>query len=499
MSIILPPPDIRTIIEKLAAYVVKNGAIFEEKILEKERQNPRFSFLYPSDPYHPYYQKRLYEYRQVGPAAVDDMLARNRESEQNREQIVHAPRASKKITKAPPKEPEQLDFLIELPAVSALDYDVMKLTALYVARNGRQFMFSLSQREMRNPQFDFLKPNHSLHGIFLRLVDQYSRVLLPSRALLDKLESDSKEWHQVLERILWRTEYTRYIREKQIKAEEIAEREKREYAVIDWHDFAVVETIEFGPADHNLELPKPLEHGFVASMSLVQRQELWNGNTMPGLGLVTVPLLHQEEEEMEMEMEVEETVYVAPQPTSQSESKKSALGSTTSPIPTGSHIKIRQDYVPKALGNVGAEREATEICSYCKLAFPKSQITEHMRIEALDPKWKEQKERHEAKYRDTNYATAGQDIFANLDSLNKTRARLSGMAEDDVTRVMSEASRTVAAGTVQYDGRADAESVGQATREAMRKAKPIVESQMAALQGKAPTNPGIGPQRDRRQ
>ena len=70
MSIILPPPDIRTIIEKLAAYVVKNGAIFEEKIFEKERQNPRFSFLYPSDPYHPYYQKRLDEYRQVGPGTA---------------------------------------------------------------------------------------------------------------------------------------------------------------------------------------------------------------------------------------------------------------------------------------------------------------------------------------------------------------------------------------------------------------------------------------------
>lgn len=64
---ILPPSDIRVIIEKLAAYVVKNGKSFEDKILEKERHNARFSFLFPHDPYHPYYEKRLEEYTSVGP------------------------------------------------------------------------------------------------------------------------------------------------------------------------------------------------------------------------------------------------------------------------------------------------------------------------------------------------------------------------------------------------------------------------------------------------
>lgn len=66
MTVILPPSEIRLIIEKLAAYVVRNGTTFEDKILEKERHNSRFSFLFPNDPYHPYYQRRLQEYYEVG-------------------------------------------------------------------------------------------------------------------------------------------------------------------------------------------------------------------------------------------------------------------------------------------------------------------------------------------------------------------------------------------------------------------------------------------------
>ena len=35
--------------------------------------------------------------------------------------------------------------------------DVVKLTAQFVARNGRQFLTQLMNREQRNYQFDFLR------------------------------------------------------------------------------------------------------------------------------------------------------------------------------------------------------------------------------------------------------------------------------------------------------------------------------------------------------
>lgn len=55
--------------------------------------------------------------------------------------------------------------------------DVVKLTAQFVARNGRQFLTTLMNKEQRNYQFDFLRPQHSLFNYFTKLVEQYTKVL----------------------------------------------------------------------------------------------------------------------------------------------------------------------------------------------------------------------------------------------------------------------------------------------------------------------------------
>ena len=54
--------------------------------------------------------------------------------------------------------------------------DVVKLTAQFVARNGRLFLTTVMQREQRNFLFDFLRPQHSLFYYFTRLVEQYTKV-----------------------------------------------------------------------------------------------------------------------------------------------------------------------------------------------------------------------------------------------------------------------------------------------------------------------------------
>ncbi|KAG5440625.1 hypothetical protein PCK2_000335 [Pneumocystis canis] len=52
LGMILPPLDIREIVEKTANYVSRNGIVFEEKIREKEKNNAKFCFLNPADPYY---------------------------------------------------------------------------------------------------------------------------------------------------------------------------------------------------------------------------------------------------------------------------------------------------------------------------------------------------------------------------------------------------------------------------------------------------------------
>lgn len=71
--------------------------------------------------------------------------------------------------------------------------DIMKLTALFTARRGRNFLATLSAREGRNYQFDFLRPTHSLFPYFNRLVEQYTRILHPDREMLEQLKERTKE------------------------------------------------------------------------------------------------------------------------------------------------------------------------------------------------------------------------------------------------------------------------------------------------------------------
>eukprot|EP00879_Flechtneria_rotunda_P029385 GHRR01031787.1.p2 GENE.GHRR01031787.1~~GHRR01031787.1.p2 ORF type:complete len:112 (+),score=22.67 GHRR01031787.1:124-459(+) len=65
IGIILPPPDIRAIVDKTAQFVAKNGIEFEKRILASEANNAKFNFLNPTDPYHAYYRMRVSDVEQA--------------------------------------------------------------------------------------------------------------------------------------------------------------------------------------------------------------------------------------------------------------------------------------------------------------------------------------------------------------------------------------------------------------------------------------------------
>ncbi len=61
-KVIIPPPDIKVVIDNTANYVAKNGVSFEALIMKVEANNNRFNFLrYHDDPYRPYYQLKITE------------------------------------------------------------------------------------------------------------------------------------------------------------------------------------------------------------------------------------------------------------------------------------------------------------------------------------------------------------------------------------------------------------------------------------------------------
>ena len=185
-------------IDRTASFVTRsaNPTDFEDRIRENQRQDPKFSFLHPTDPYHAYYRDRL---EKVAKGDVDDEEV-PKEGKEPTDHPVEKPVVDMG------KEPPGPQFILDWPNISAVDLyvcsrralilsdslihdcsDIMKLTALFTARRGHSFLAALSAREGRNYQFDFLRPNHSLFGYFNRLVDQYSKIIDPSKDALEAL------------------------------------------------------------------------------------------------------------------------------------------------------------------------------------------------------------------------------------------------------------------------------------------------------------------------
>ncbi|XP_052739280.1 protein suppressor of white apricot isoform X2 [Bicyclus anynana] len=61
--ILTPPDDVKTVIDKMAAYVARNGDEFEEIV--RSKCDPRFTFLEPDNLYHPFYKRLMQEKRGV--------------------------------------------------------------------------------------------------------------------------------------------------------------------------------------------------------------------------------------------------------------------------------------------------------------------------------------------------------------------------------------------------------------------------------------------------
>lgn len=105
----------------------------------------------------------------------------------------------------------------------------MKLTALFTACRGRNFLAALSAREGRNYQFDFLRPTHSLFGYFNRLVEQYAKVIQPSKEMLEQLKEKAQEgakW-KTLEIAREYAKWERNKREREQRRQDDQEAERR--------------------------------------------------------------------------------------------------------------------------------------------------------------------------------------------------------------------------------------------------------------------------------
>ena len=157
-----------------------------------------------------------------------------------------------------------------------MDIDVIKLTAQFVARNGGPFRTNLMNKEQRNPLFDFLKPQHSHFSYFTRLVEQYSKILLPPKDLVDKLRKEVDNPYNILRHVTYRVEWEKIQQREKAKVDEMAEMERVAYAQVDWHDFVVVETVDYQPNEMGNFPPPTTPEDVGARVIALERIEINN-------------------------------------------------------------------------------------------------------------------------------------------------------------------------------------------------------------------------------
>lgn len=409
-DVIIPPKDLRSSLEKVAVYVARNGHTFEQRILDQSGGQSKFQFLIPDNPYNPYYLWRVSECKE----------GRTIDTSANQNGAAHG---SKK--KAGPEAPPEFHFSARMPNMSAVDLETVKLTALFVAKNGRPWMTALSQKEISNPNFAFLRPQHSWHSFFMRIVDQYTELLngdikdggKPERERMQKMQTNVDNKYHILEDARKRAQWVKHQEAQKAKKEEEEEKEKIEFAQIDWHDFTVQATIVFDENDDQIQLPRPTSLEELQNSSLEQKAQMSLApsnmrieETMPGdEDFLPMGYQNQSQPQSAAPTPVQQTpMAVPPHPKQPYQSMSPAAASPYAPPPQAmphedeefsriaerqaqqqraeaaraaasgqGPMRIRNDYVPRAQAR--RQNAQTAICPNCGQAIPTAEMDQHLR------------------------------------------------------------------------------------------------------------------------
>jgi splicing factor 3A subunit 1 len=317
--------------------------------------------------------------------------------------------SDKEETKAAPPPPPPLHFVsLVAPATLTIpQMETMQLVAQCTALNP-PFLAHLIQQEWNNPLFAFAQPRHAHFAYFTALVDAYRTVMdlvtntnttnmnttasaptpaadavQDSKASKESSAStdttpDTNEQeqqqqtliHNCLQQAAYRAEYERFMTLQQQQSTDTPE------APLDWHDFVVVETIDFA-VDEAVELgmgPPPMTTTVMTSApdaaAVIQANDM--------------PIDNHDDEE-------EETIRVV-------SSYQPRMGA-----PTVEHVVDPVTGQSVAIHNV----------------------PEHVRIQLLDPKWAQERKRFQDKQKESNLV--GDDVIArNLERFTQAREDLFG-------------------------------------------------------------------------
>ncbi|XP_065187262.1 splicing factor 3A subunit 1-like [Sycon ciliatum] len=499
VGIIYPPPEVRNIVDKTANFVARNGPEFESRIRQNEQNNAKFNFLTPGDPYHAYYQHKVKECREGrgGPeptiASTPKTTFGAASSATQQQMLIQEPTV-------PKEAPPEFDFMANPPSISAHDLDIVRLTAQFVARNGRQFLTTLAAKEQFNYQFDFLRPQHSLFHYFTKLVEQYTKVLLAPKEVTTSLQKEAADKNAILNKVNHRVEWTKYQQRQQQQRDEELDRERAAFAAIDWHDFVVVETIVFNE-DEKGDLPPPVTREQIgARVIATQRHKEMREQ---GIDIADVLAANEEEEEpmesedqenekreqaavddrdeMAMDMDDDEDEGDDDEPSMDTGAEK-RVDAAAVEVPAG--VQVRQNYDPKSKKKFAPVKPSTEmlVSPLTGELIPADRMADHMRFGLLDPRWKEQRDKNEEARKNQEEALGG-TIEENLKKIAERRTDIFGVGgeEAQIGQKIGEEEDIGASKKVTWDGHSGSRDM---VKESARKevSKMSLSEQMAASQ-----------------
>jgi splicing factor 3A subunit 1 len=412
-GIIRPPPEIRAVADRTALYVAKNGRAFEQRILNSAKgQTPKFAFLHANSPFHAYYEDRIQHYEANG--GVEDEKKEEKKTEETkkeetpkpgelpksstlkasaidpvakalltqRNKIIEIQTAQEEAAKKQDENdtvlpvhipsPRVLSFVDIVPPASAsiAQLEEIQLVAQLVALapTHLQLLQHITHREWNNPAFGFCQPRHGHFAYFSALVDAY-------RIILSQWKNEQQQSNHFIQEMAdnvpkclevasYRAEYERHKNQQSSESTETA-------AMIDWHDFVVVETIDF-PVDEIVSmLPPPPPPPPVPSTLAATRIE---------------DRMEQSDEDEEGE---DEPIRVVPSYKPKVVAAGTGLMDTVIDPITGKKVNIKD-------------------------------LPEHMRIQLLDPKWAEERKKFQDKQKESNLVT-GDVVASNLERFAQAR------------------------------------------------------------------------------
>lgn len=375
----VPDPQLKATIDKTVGYVVKNGPSFEDRLKANESSKVKFPFIYRDNEYYGYYLWRLG--RSYGSSA-----SANGAGASTGTSSTTVPLPVQSIS-----PPPDLKFLVQLPPISSTDLKILKLTALFTARNGDKYLQKLYTHQIEKgnkAQFQFIEPSHSLHQLFQQFIGQYKQTI-------EILGDETTKFPDLLVDSYQRAQYTKQTKVKQHNEAQEMKQRQLNYASIDWQDFAMIGKIEFDDIDKVTELAVPLNR-----QSLIYRS------------------LEAKTKEIELETGVIETREEEREQPEQKEGTEQPEG-TQAPeevVPHGMKIRAAGESRLKK-----RTKEPTIRCPITNQMIPELRFDEHIRILLRDPHYEQEKQNYITKNFKYSSNLTNDEVYDNIKRLTKKR------------------------------------------------------------------------------